>query len=77
MHNVFHVSLLHDWYSNGLHVDVPPVQIDSEDEYKVEGIKGHQKRNSKMQYLTSFMGYDASEDMWLNTTQLEHADKLL
>ena len=44
------------------------MQIDGEDEYKVEGIKGHRERNGKMQYLTSFVGYDASEDMWLNTT---------
>ena len=68
MHNVFHVLLLRDWQSNGLHADVPPVQIDGKDEYEVEGIKGHRERNGEMQYLTSFVGYDASEDMWLNTT---------
>jgi len=44
------------------------VQIDGEDEYEVEGIKGHRERDGEMQYLTSFVGYDASEDMWLNTT---------
>ena len=60
-----------------MHADVLPVQIDGEDEYKVEGIKGHRERNGEMQYLISFVGYDASEDMWLNTTQLEHTDELL
>ena len=44
------------------------MQINGEDEYKVEGIKGYRERNREMQYLTSFVGYDASEDMWLNTT---------
>ena len=44
------------------------VQINGEDEYKVKGIKWHQERNGKMQYLMSFVGYDASEDIWLNTT---------
>ena len=44
------------------------MQIAGEDEYKVEAIKGHRERNVKMQYLMSFVGYDASEDMWLNTT---------
>ena len=39
------------------------MQIDGEDEYKVEGIKGQRERNGEMQYLTSFVGYDASEDM--------------
>ena len=40
------------------------MQIDGEDEYEVEGIKGHRERNGEMQYLTLFVGYDASEDMW-------------
>ena len=53
------------------------MQIDGEGKYKVEGIKGHRERNGEMQYLTSFVGYDVSEDMWLNTTKLEHADELL
>ena len=56
---------------------MPPVQIDDEEQYEVEGIKGHWERNGEMQYLTSYVGYDASEDMWLNTTQLEHANELL
>ena len=73
MHNVFHVLLLCNWYGKGLHANVPPVQIDVEYEHEVEGIKGHQKQNCKMQYLMSFVGYDASEDMWLNSMQLEHA----
>ena len=30
-----------------------------------------------MQYLVSFVGYDASEDMWLAESQLEHAQELL
>ena len=29
-----------------------------------------------MQYLVSFVGYDASEDMWLAESQLEHAQEL-
>ena len=44
------------------------MQIDGEDEYEVERIKGHRERNGEMQYLTPFVGYDASEDLWLNTT---------
>ena len=54
-----------------------PIQEDGEDKYEVLGIKGHRKLNGEMQYLISFVGYDASEDMWLNGTQLENADELL
>ena len=33
--NVFHVLLLHDWLSSRVNVDVPPIQIDVEAEYKI------------------------------------------
>ena len=41
VHNVFHVSLLHNWHNNRVHADVPPIEIDRKAEYKVEEIKCH------------------------------------
>ena len=35
VHNVFHVSLLRSWLTNGVHADVPSIKIDGEAEYKV------------------------------------------
>ena len=32
VHNVFHVLLLRDWLSNGVHADVPPIRIDGKAE---------------------------------------------
>ena len=60
-----------------MHADELPTQVDGEDECKVVGIEGYRERNGKMWYLMSFAGYDASEDMRLNTMQLEHIDELL
>ena len=77
VHNVFHISLLCDWLGNGVHADVPPIEIDGNAEYKVASIKGHRECNGKLQYLTLFVGFDSSEDMWLTTAQLEHAPQLL
>ena len=71
VHNVFHVLLLHDWFSYGVHADVPPIKIDGEN--KVASVKGHHECNGEMQYLTFFVGLYSSEDMWFTTTQLEHA----
>ena len=69
VHDVFHVSLLRGWLSNGVHADEPSIEID--------GIKGHREHQGEMQYLTLFVGFDSSEDMWLSTAQLEHAPVLL
>ena len=35
VHNVFHVSLLCGWLTNGVHADVPSIKIDGKAEYKV------------------------------------------
>ena len=77
VHNVFHVSLLHGWLTNGVHADVPSIEIDGKAEYEVSKIKGHHECQGEMQYLTSFVGFDSSEDMWLSTAQLEHTPVLL
>ena len=67
VHDVFHVSLLHGWLTNGVHADVLSIKIDGEAEYKVSKIKGHRERQGEMQYLTLFVGFDSSEDMLLST----------
>ena len=63
---VFHVSLVWYWRSNGLYCTVPPVDIDDEVEYEVYRIKAHCMHKNKLQFLTLFVGYDSSEDMWLS-----------
>ena len=77
VHDVFQVSLLCGWLTNGVHADVPSIKIDGEAEYEVSKIKGHHEHQGEMQYLTLLVIFDSSEDMWLSTTQLEHAPVLL
>ena len=48
VYNVFHVSLLRDWHNNGVHADMPPIEIDREVEYEVGKIKGHRVCNGEV-----------------------------
>ena len=48
VHNVLHVLLLRDWHNNGVHADLPPIEIDRETEYEVSGIKEHRKGNGEV-----------------------------
>ena len=48
VHNVFHVSLLHDQHNNRVHTDVPPIEIDGEAKYEVGEIKGHRIHNGEV-----------------------------
>ena len=41
IHDVFHVSLLRPYLSNGLATEVPPIKLDGELEYEIAAIKGH------------------------------------
>ena len=48
VHNVFHMSLLHNWHNNGAHADMPPIKIDGEAKHKVGEIKGHHICNGEV-----------------------------
>ena len=48
VHKVFHVLLLRDWQDNGVHADMPPIEIDGEAEYEVAAIKGHRECNGEL-----------------------------
>ena len=41
IHDVFHVSLLRPYLSNGLCTELPPVELDGELEYEIAAVKGH------------------------------------
>ena len=77
VHDVFHVLLLCGWLSNGVHADVASIEIDGKVENKVSEVKGHREYQGEVQYLTLFVVFDSSEDMWLSIAQLEHAPVLL
>ena len=41
LHPSFHVSLLREFWDNGLYQQPPPVEIDGDDEWEIERIVGH------------------------------------
>ena len=48
IHDVFHVSLLCPYLSNGLSTEVPPVELDGELEYEIAAIKGHRVSHGEL-----------------------------
>ena len=52
--------------NNGLHHTAPPVDINNKVNYEVHHIKAHHMHHNELQFLTLFIGYDSSEDMWLS-----------
>ena len=73
VHPVFHVCLLWQWHSNGLHRTAPLVDVDDQLEYEVHCIKAHSMHWDELKFLILFVGYDSSEEMWLSAGYLKNA----
>jgi len=49
-----------------------PTIINEEEEYKVEEVWKHRKRDREMQYLVYWKGYGNEHDQWIMETGLLH-----
>ena len=82
IHNVLHVDLLIPHRQTEAYGETypqpPPELIDGEEEYEIEEIieQCTDKRRRKKQYLVSWVGYPASENSWVDESDI-HAPELL
>ncbi|QRW24222.1 Retrotransposable element Tf2 protein [Rhizoctonia solani] len=80
IHNVFYVGLLSKVRRDKKHTFEncpPPVTVDSEEEYKVEGITDAEERDGKWYFWVKWKGYGSKENTWepqenLNTHVITH-----
>jgi len=69
IHDVFHVSLLKQYHSDGRTPPPRPADsIDDEPEWEVERILDHRLvkrgRKTKVEYLITFIGYGPEHNLW-------------
>jgi hypothetical protein len=68
IHPIFHASLLTPYVETNEHganyTRPPPDMIEGEEQYKVEAIRAHRRRNNKLQYLIKWKGYPESDNTW-------------
>ncbi|QRW23228.1 Retrotransposable element Tf2 protein [Rhizoctonia solani] len=80
IHNVFYVGLLskvkRDKKRN-FENRPPPVTVDGEEEYKVEGITDMEERNGKWFFRVKWKGYGSEENTWEPRENLKNAEKIL
>ena len=51
IHTVFYVNLLRELRDNGLGQQLPPIKLDSEQDFRVKAIVGHQVFRGQSQYM--------------------------
>jgi hypothetical protein len=77
IHPVFHASLLDPYNTNTIPgcTQLPPPAVTVEDtlEYEVKEILDSQVRNSKLEYLVDWVGYDPHKRSWEPASHLDHA----
>jgi Chromo (CHRromatin Organisation MOdifier) domain len=72
IHNVFHVSMLHKFRSDGRYTPPTPIVVDGHEEYVVESILAHRTssvggkraRRTKIQFLVKWAGFDDLDNTW-------------
>jgi hypothetical protein len=68
IHDVFHISLLKPYHSDGTVQPPPPIEIDGELEYEVEKILMHRSvkigRKTTTEYLIKWQGYEVEHNSW-------------
>ncbi|CCO33216.1 hypothetical protein RSOLAG1IB_11015 [Rhizoctonia solani AG-1 IB] len=80
IHNVFYVGLLSKVKRNELQAwenHPPPITVDGEEEYEVEGIMDSRENKGKWEYLIKWKGYGPKESTWEPKTNLKNAAKHL
>ncbi|QRW23889.1 Retrotransposable element Tf2 protein [Rhizoctonia solani] len=80
IHDVFYVGLLSKVKRDKKRTfenRPPPVTVDGEEEYKVEGISDAKERNGKWFFRVKWKGYGPEENTWEPRENLKNAEKIL
>ncbi|KAF8751812.1 hypothetical protein RHS01_08505 [Rhizoctonia solani] len=80
IHNVFYVGLLSKVKRDKKRTfenRPPPVTVDGEEEYKVEGITDMEERDGKWYFRVKWKGYGPEENTWEPRENLKNAGKIL
>ncbi|KAF8684327.1 hypothetical protein RHS04_01435 [Rhizoctonia solani] len=80
IHNVFYVGLLSKVKKDDKRAFKncpPPVTVDGEEEYEVEGITDMEERNGKWFFRVKWKGYGPEENTWEPQENLKNAGKIL
>ena len=55
----------------------PPEIIDNEEEFEVEAILSHRGNGKRRRYLVKWVGYESSENQWVDDEALTNSQELL
>jgi hypothetical protein len=79
IHEDFHVSLLELYVSDGRMAPEPPstIEIDSEEEYKLEEILQSEYKYGILRYRVKYKRYSAEQSEWLPAENLVHAQDMV
>ena len=78
IHNVFHVSLLEPAKGRlGDDLQPPPINVDGEDQWEIDAILDSRIHYRKLQYKVRWLGFNDTEDRWLDASDLDNAKELV
>ena len=76
IHDVFHVSLLHPYLSDGTVQPPPPILIEGEEEFEVDRILDHRdkrlRKGTTREYLVKWTGYGPEHHTWESEKNMQN-----
>ena len=78
---VFHSSLLKSYQKNNLpgrsETSPYPIRVGKEQEWEVDEILAHQRKNNRLEYLVKWTGFQDHDSTWEKEDNLSNANKLV
>jgi transposase InsO family protein len=77
LHNVFPVSLLQEWHKRNDSETLPMPELEDDDEWEVEEVRGEKKFQNELHYLVKWKGWPSEYNQWVPISDMGNAKGII
>jgi transposase InsO family protein len=77
LHNVFPVSLLQEWHQRNDSETLPMPELEDDDEWEVEEVRGEKKFQNELHYLVKWKGWPSEYNQWVPLSDMGNAKGII
>ena len=77
LHNVFPISLLQEWHQRNDSETLPMPELEDDDEWEVEEVRGEKKFQNELHYLVKWKGWPSEYNQWVPLSDMGNAKGII